>query len=123
MSLGEEFVSRVLDYTNSGLLKWSPWNEPGAEYGARLPSGQMLTLGEHSVLASHGNSGKARFRRNVVLSLRGEDGRVVHAEQCSRAASPGIPDMLWDLWKAVRQRQVDDEIERAIAGLKQLASG
>ncbi|MBM3500440.1 MAG: hypothetical protein FJX74_17420 [Armatimonadetes bacterium] len=117
-----DFVSRVVENTKLGLLRWERWDQPWSQYGAMLPTKQALTLDRRLLDdVTAWDEGWPPEAETVVLELHkdtGETARTFLSGPDSRDEVGRLVDVLWDL---VGERDTNDELSKAFSGLDELA--
>jgi hypothetical protein len=123
-----EFVSRVVENTRSGVLRWERWDQPWSKYGATLPTGQVLTLDRRLLddVTAH-DEGWPPEAETVVLELHKDTGETARTFTCgptltlpaSRERELGL--LVGTLWDLVGERDTHDELAKAFSGLDELA--
>jgi hypothetical protein len=107
-----QFVSRILEETRNGNLKWRHWGEEFATYGSELASSQALTL----------STTFGRGQDWVVLALRRGDGSKAYVVDGSKEdADPDIRDALNEIWKLAVQSDLEREMGKAMESLGRLS--
>jgi hypothetical protein len=117
-----EFVSRVVENTRNGVLRWERWDQPWSKYEAALPTGQALTLDRRLLDdVTAWDEGWPAEAETAILELHkdtGETARAFLSGPDSRDEVSRLVDVLWDL---VGERDTHDELAKAFSGLDDLA--